>query len=101
MLPPVGLKVVGAQLTIRLVPHKHMEGTDDDRVGNGANGPFLAPPGGNPMIQGREVCPFRAGGGMGELRQTGAQGPIAFAGRAGALDACAFIVARGHATPGR
>jgi hypothetical protein len=55
VLSPVGLKVIGAQLTIRLLPYKHMEGTDDDRMRDGANSPFLAPPGGYPMIQGVEI----------------------------------------------
>ena len=68
MLSPGWLKVVGAHLPIWLVPPEQMEGTDHDRVGNGATGPLLAPPGGNPMVQGREVWPLRAGGGVGQWR---------------------------------
>src|SRR5688572_30396234 len=80
MCSPMGVKVIGPQLSIGFVAGEHMEGTDYDRVGHRRDGPFLAPTGSQALIQGGQVSPLRAGRGMGQLGQAGAQGLVALAG---------------------
>src|SRR5262249_17725626 len=70
-----------------------------DRVCHGDNRPIFPTTCCQTLIQCREICPLGSDGGMGELGQDGAEGPIPLARFARALLARTFIVARGHASP--
>jgi hypothetical protein len=64
---------------------EHMQGTDDDRMGDGHDRPFSPPTASQALIQGRPIRPFRPRCRMGQLRQASPQGATARAGFARAF----------------
>src|SRR5262249_30324421 len=100
MFAPTFVKVMDPQLPIGFMAREHMEGTDHDRMGDGDDGSFLPPTGGQTLIQGRQIGPLGAGCRMGQLGQACAQGLVAGAGLPRAFLAGTLIIARCDATPG-
>jgi hypothetical protein len=77
----------------------HLEGTDPDRMGDGDDGAFRPPTGGQARIQGRPRGPLGAGGSMGQRGQAWAPGLVAGAGLPRAVRAGTLIMARGALAP--
>jgi hypothetical protein len=79
VVPTLFVKVVGSQFLIGFMAGEHMEGAHDNGMRHGHDGALLASAGCQALIQGRQVGPLGAGGGMGQLRQPGPQDAIPLA----------------------
>lgn len=64
---------IGPQFPRRFVAGEPVAGTAPHRVGHRPDGPLLPPPGGQPLLEGREGGTLGAGRRMSPLRQPGAQ----------------------------
>jgi hypothetical protein len=100
MVAPLFVKIAGSQFAIRFMTEEHVKRNDDEGMGDGHDRPFSPATGGQALIQGRRVRPFRPRSRMGQWRQAGAQGALAPEGLARALFAGALIGTMCLAGPG-
>src|SRR5215470_14792302 len=82
------IKIVGPSFVVGFLAREHVKDTAHDRMCHRDNRPILPTPCREALIQRREIRPLGPYGGMGELGQNGAQGPIPLAGFAQFIAVC-------------
>jgi hypothetical protein len=76
VMPPLGIEVMGHEILRGFLAREHAKGTDNHRVRDGDDGPFLPPSGRQAVIQGRQVRPLGARRGVGQLREDRPEGLV-------------------------
>jgi hypothetical protein len=72
MVTPSFVKIAGSPFVKRFLTGEHVKRTDGEGMGDGHDRPFSPTTGGQALIQGRRVRPFRSRSRMGQWRQAGA-----------------------------
>src|SRR5258708_37902286 len=88
------VKIVGSQVLVGHLVAQHVVATDQQTVGDGEHGPWLAASARDAVIERMQVCAGGAGDGGSDLAQNGLQLSIAFGGRATELPPGTPLVSR-------